>query len=106
MPELPEVERAVRKLRHATEGRIIIALRLLHPSLRRRISSATLRKLRGACIERVERQGKHQLLRLTDGRTVRVHFRMNGDWQFGASDAPLPRFARALLLLADGTRVV
>jgi len=106
MPELPEVERAVRKLRRAAEGRIITALRLLHPSLRRHVSSATLRKLCGARIERIERQGKHQLLRLTDGRTVRVHFRMNGEWQFDAGDAPLPRFARAVLLLADGTRVV
>jgi formamidopyrimidine-DNA glycosylase len=106
MPELPEVERAVRKLRRAAEGRVIAEVRLIHPSLRRRVSPTALRALRGARVESVERQGKHQLLRLADGRTVRVHFRMNGAWQFGADDAPLPRFARALLRFTDGTRVV
>jgi formamidopyrimidine-DNA glycosylase len=106
MPELPEVERAARKLRRAAEGRVIAEVRLIHPSLQRRVSTAVRRALRGARVERVERQGKHQLLRLEDGRTVRVHFRMNGQWQFGSSEEDLPRFARALFAFTDGTRVV
>jgi formamidopyrimidine-DNA glycosylase len=106
MPELPEVERAARALRRAVEGRVIAEVRLIHPSLRRRVSPAARRALRGARVERVERQGKHQLLRLADGRTVRVHFRMNGEWQYGSSEDALPRFARALFLFTDGTRVV
>jgi len=106
VPELPEVERAVRALRARIEGEVIDDVRLLHPALKRRTGQATLRKLRGARVARVERRGKHQLIHLDDGRVVHIHFRMNGDWIFDGSSDPLPRFARATLAFANGTRVV
>jgi formamidopyrimidine-DNA glycosylase len=105
MPELPEVEAALQLLRRRAKGRTIERVRLLHPSLKRRVSPATLRALAGARIVRVERRGKHQLLHLDDGRMVHVHFRMNGDWEPGKTDAPLPRFARAVIELEGGTRL-
>lgn len=106
MPELPEVERAARALRARIEGQVIDAVRLLHRALQRRTSQSVLRQLHGACVSRVERRGKHQLISLADGRVIHIHFRMNGDWIFdGAADA-LPRFARAALVFANGTRVV
>ena len=106
MPELPEVQAAVDELRRRAQGRTIARLRLLHPALRRRVSPRVLKALGGARIVRVERRGKHQLLHLDDGRVLHVHFRMNGDWESGPSDAPLPRFARAVLDLTDDTRLV
>jgi formamidopyrimidine-DNA glycosylase len=54
----------------------------------------------------VERRGKHQLLHLDDGRVLHAHFRMTGDWTFDRADDPLPRFARASIVLTDGSRVV
>jgi formamidopyrimidine-DNA glycosylase len=106
MPELPEVERAVQQLRRAVEGRSIAGLRVLHASLQRRIPPAAARALVGGRISGVERRGKHQLLRLDDGRVLHAHFRMTGDWIVGTSGEPLPRFARFVLELDDGTRVV
>jgi formamidopyrimidine-DNA glycosylase len=106
MPELPEIEAAMDLLRQRAQGRTITGVTLLHPSLQRRVSPATLRALRGARIGRVERRGKHQLLHLDDGRIVHVHFRMNGDWAHGRADAELPKFARALFDFDDGTRLV
>jgi len=106
MPELPEVQAAVDELRRRARGRTVARLRLLHPALRRRVSPRVLRALAGARIVRVERRGKHQLLHLDDGRILHVHFRMNGDWEAGTVDAPLPRFARAELDFTDGTRLV
>jgi formamidopyrimidine-DNA glycosylase len=106
MPELPEVERAARRLRRAIRGRTVERVRLIHPSLRRRVSSRVLRTLRGARVREVERRGKHQLVHLEDGRVVHVHFRMNGDWVIDTSSDPLPRFSRATLEFRDGTRVV
>ena len=106
MPELPEVEGAVRRLRRAVAGRTIARVELLHPSLRRRISAARLRSLRGAAIRTVERRGKHQLLTLNDGRVLHAHFRMTGDWHLDRSDDALPRFARAAIVFDDGSRVV
>lgn len=106
MPELPEVQAAVDVLRRRAQGHVIARLRLLHPALRRRVSPRALRALAGARIGRVERRGKHQLLHLDDGRTLHVHFRMNGEWEGGRVGAPLPRFARAELDFTDGTRLV
>lgn len=106
MPELPEVEAAMNVLRRRAKGRTIARLKVLHPSLQRRLSPARLRSLVGARIQRVERRGKHQLLHLDDGRILHAHFRMNGDWAFGTTDDELPRFARAVLDFTDGTRLI
>ena len=106
MPELPEVERAVRALRDAIQEATIERVEVLHPSLGRRVSNAALRALRGARVRMVERRGKHQLIHLEDGRVVHVHFRMNGDWIIGKSSDPLPRFARVTFDFTSGARVV
>lgn len=106
MPELPEVERAARRLRRAVVGRTIASIVIVHPSLRRRLSPRAVRRLVGARIEDVERRGKHQLLQMHDGRALHVHFRMAGDWRIDSADRAPPRFARAWLELDDGTRVV
>jgi formamidopyrimidine-DNA glycosylase len=106
MPELPEVEHAVRLLRRAVRGHAILDAELLHRSLQRRVPAAVLRSLAGARIDDVVRRGKHQLLRLSDGRVLHAHFRMTGDWLVEDAGAPLPRFARAVFTLDDGRRLV
>jgi formamidopyrimidine-DNA glycosylase len=106
MPELPEVEAALDLLRTRVRGRAIVRARALHPALRRRLRPAQLRALAGARIVRVERRGKHQLLHLDDGRVLHAHFRMNGDWEIAPTHDPLPRFARAVLDLDDGSSLV
>lgn len=105
MPELPEVEAAVRVLRAATEGRTIVRARVMHPALRARVARTRLRSLTGVRIARVERRGKHQLLHLDDGRALHAHFRMAGDWLVDRGAAAPPRFARAVFELDDGARV-
>jgi len=106
MPELPEVERAARLLRQAAVGKTIARVSVLHPALRRRVSSARLRRLTGATVRSVDRRGKHQIITLGDGRSIHAHFRMTGDWVIGTTAQPLPKFARATIDLTDGTRVV
>ena len=106
MPELPEVETAARQLRAAAEGKRIVRLDLLHPSLQRRVSIAQVRRLRGRRVDRVERRGKHQLIHLDSGDVIHVHFRMAGDWvvSTGPGGEP-PRHARAFFALDDGSVV-
>lgn len=106
MPELPEVEAAATLARRAVVGRVITSLRLLHPAQRRRLPARLARSLAGETIVAVERRGKVQRLRLTSGRCLEVHFRMTGDWELPPPAAPLPRHARAVLALEDGTRLV
>jgi formamidopyrimidine-DNA glycosylase len=105
MPELPEVERAARQLTRVALGKSIASVRAIHPALKRKLSPSQSRAARGKRIESIERRGKHQLIHLDGGDTLVVHFRMNGDWEVGTTADALDRFARAVLELADGTRI-
>ena len=106
MPELPEVEAARRLMQRMAAGKTITALGVLHPSLRRRLPLRSRRAVLGHRVERVDRHGKHQLLHLSGGAALHVHFRMSGDWQVDRVGEPLPKFARAWFELSDGTRLV
>jgi formamidopyrimidine-DNA glycosylase len=105
MPELPEVEEAMQRLRRAVEGKTIARAKALHPALLRQFPDATARRLRQQRIERVERRGKHQLIHLANGSTLHAHFRMNGDWLLSTTDVDPHRFTRAFVELTDGTRI-
>ena len=106
VPELPEVEHAARALARATVGARIVRATVLHPYVGRNLRKASLRRLVGRSISRVERRGKHQLAVLDDGSTLHIHFRMTGDWIVGRVEEELPRFARFVLDLENGTRIV
>src|SRR5215208_549268 len=105
MPELPEVEEAMQRLRTAVEGKTIARAKALHPAILRQFPDASARRLRQRRITRIERRGKHQLLHLDSGATVHAHFRMNGDWLLTTVDVPVDRFTRAMIELTDGTRI-
>lgn len=105
MPELPEVEEAMQRLRSAVEGKIIARAKALHPAIARQFPDASARRLRQRRIMKIERRGKHQLLHLDSGATVHAHFRMNGDWLLTTIDVPVDRFTRAVIELTDGTRI-
>ncbi len=105
MPELPEVEKAARRLKRAALGKSIASVKAIHPALKRKLSPSQSRAARGRRIEGIERRGKHQLIHLDSGDTLVVHFRMNGDWEIGTTAAALDRFARAVIELVDGTRI-
>ncbi len=106
MPELPEVEYAVRRLRRVVRGRTIEQLRAHHPAQRRTVTARVAAKVSGERILDVERRGKHQLLHLESGAVLLVHFRMNGDWSLGKSGTVLPPHARVTLDLSGGRRAV
>lgn len=105
MPELPEVEAAVTRLRSAVLGQTIAQVTVSHPSLRRSLPAAAQRALTGARIDRIERRGKIQLLYLNDGAVLEVHFRMTGDWDIGRADDPAPPHERARMTMQNGVRV-
>jgi formamidopyrimidine-DNA glycosylase len=106
VPELPEVEHAARELARATSGVRIVRAKVLHPYVGRNLRKASLRRLAGRSILRVERRGKHQLAVLDDGSVLHVHFRMTGDWAVSSATEELPRFARFVLDLDNGSRII
>ena len=105
MPELPEIAAAVEQLAQAIAGKTVVRLEVLHAALAKKMPRRAASSLRGIVIVGVERRGKHQVVRLGDGRVIVAHFRLNGEWEVGRQDDPVPRFARALLAMDDGTRV-
>ncbi len=106
MPELPEVETAVRRLRPAVIGRTIVRVRTLHSMTRRTLPPDPAAALAGRQIVHVDRWAKYQTIWLDDGSAIEVHFRMAGDWAFGpTSTSDAIRFARAAIDLDDGSTV-
>lgn len=105
MPELPEVEEAMQRLRRAVEGKTIAKAEAIHPAIARHFPDAVARRLRKQQITGVERRGKHQLIRLANGSVLHAHFRMNGDWLLSDVSQPVDRFTRAVIELTDGTRI-
>lgn len=106
MPELPEVETAVRRLRPAVIGRMIRSVRTLHRVTGRTLPADDAFLLAGRRIVAVERWAKYQLLQLDDGSAIEAHFRMAGDWDIGPTDASHTlRHARAAIDLDDGSTV-
>ena len=106
MPELPEVETAVRRLRPAVVGRTILRVRTLHRVVRRTLPPDDAAAVAGRRVVGVDRWAKYQTIQLDDGSALEAHFRMAGDWAFGptaASDAL--RFARAAIDLDDSSTV-
>ena len=105
MPELPEVEHAARVLRVAALGKTVRDVRVLHRAQRRHLPSRAVARIRGARIVGVDRRGKHQLLSLSTGDTLVVHFRMTGDWLVDDVIVPVPKYARVAIELDDGARI-
>ncbi len=105
MPELPEVEHAVRGLRRALRGRRIVGVRAHHRAQARTLTPAVARRMRGRRVAAVTRRGKHQLIHLEDGAALLVHFRLDGGWVRTRSAVVLPPHARASLDLDDGRRL-
>lgn len=106
MPELPEVEAAARVLRAAALDRCIDTLACLHAATCRSMSPDDVAHVIGRRVVAVVRRGKHQVLALDDESSLHAHFRMAGDWHVDRPTDPLPRFARAVIGLDGGARVV
>jgi formamidopyrimidine-DNA glycosylase len=106
VPELPEVETAAGLLRTVALGKTIASIERRHRVHRRLLPPSAARRLVGALVTAIERRGKHQLIRLGDGSTLHVHFRMTGDWEAGLTRDPLPPYARVVINFTDGSRVV
>lgn len=108
MPELPEVEFAVRWLRGVAVGHRITAVGVHHRSQGRQFPPRDRARLIGRRIAAVERRGKHQLLHLDDRALLLVHFRLDGDWAEAAGAGTRPphtrvtlHFGRRVLALTD-----
>lgn len=88
MPELPEVEREVRRLRPPMEGfrfeRVIVRRRRLRTLLPVRFES----RLLGATVEALRRRGKYLVADLSSGGMLVMHLGMSGSFDIHRGDPP------------------
>lgn len=107
MPELPEVEIVMRRLRDGAGqvpsivGRTVERVRV--PSARIVVApsrASFMKRLSGAVITGARRRAKHILVDTSAG-TLALHLRMTGDMNLVPAEEPLPRFTRLALAL-DG----
>ena len=103
MPELPEVETTVRKLRRKVSGRRIKQFKASWP---RQISpsiAGVRRAVVGRRIEKLSRRGKYIVFHLDDGSCLLIHLGMSGMLAWGDKDRS---HVRAVWDLDDGSRLL
>lgn len=111
MPELPEVETVVRIVRPEVVGRTIEGVRVpWERTLGGRSRAAFGRAVRGSRISAVWRRAKFLVFDLERGGAVHgwlvAHLRMTGRFFVEPDDGPLDPYARLVLGLDDGRRLV
>jgi formamidopyrimidine-DNA glycosylase len=113
VPELPEVETIVRRLRGALTGRTVVRARVLRDNVVRGSPRQFVRAVEGSRIASVDRRAKFILLGLEDGRVWVSHLRMSGKWLVEppravreSASEDLPGYTRATFDLDDGVRLL
>jgi formamidopyrimidine-DNA glycosylase len=90
LPELPEVETVRRGLIPLLEGHTVTDAHLGHHCLRTPWPKDFTQRLKGQCLERLERRGKYLLFYTSVGRCWMTHLGMSGSFRYApiASHTP------------------
>jgi formamidopyrimidine-DNA glycosylase len=106
MPELPEVEAVVRKLRQEAVGAVISGAVVFRPRTTYPQPPDKLEEVVGRTIRAVERRGKNIVVSFDADLALRIHLRMTGNL-YVIPDASLRRHTvRALLTFEDRRAMV
>lgn len=108
MPELPEAEYMVRRLReNPGPGALVTKAHVLRASLvAPQSASLAARQLKGRRIESFSRRAKNVLMHFDGGWTARIQLGMTGHVYIWPHAKDLPRFARVVLELDDSRAIV
>ncbi len=107
MPELPDVEVFRRRLAATALGQPVRRVEVPDETMLRDTSRQRLgRALKGNVLVGTRRHGKHLLAETSGGGWLVLHFGMTGRLLHLQDGEPSPDHTRAVLHLADGSRVV
>ena len=101
MPELPEVETVVRSISPYITGHAILHAEVFSKRVTRASFAITAKRLTGATIQKVRRQGKQIFVHLDCG-VLYIHLGMTGKLLW---NGPRTKYARAILELDNGTLI-
>jgi len=105
MPELPEVETIVRRLRGPLVGRTFTDVHVGWERIVQTPLEELVRRLPGQRIESIGRRGKYLVFRLSGEDSLIIHLKMTGDLQVCPAGGPLDRHAHTVFGLDDGHRL-
>jgi formamidopyrimidine-DNA glycosylase len=106
MPELPEVEREVRRLRPAMEGARINRVDVHRRRLRTLLPVRFASRLEGAIVRRLHRRGKYLVADLSTGETLVMHLGMSGSFEIhGRHDVPPGKHDHVIFHMSSGNTV-
>jgi formamidopyrimidine-DNA glycosylase len=106
MPELPEVEAIVRRLRSEVIGAAIARVEVLRARTVLPQKPAMVASAAGKKIVAVERRGKNIVVRLSSGEALRIHLRMTGILRVVPDARLYTDSVRVLFALKDGRGIV
>lgn len=107
MPELPEVERAVRQLRPALEGARFERVLVRRRRLRTLIPARFAARLEGAAVRTLQRRGKYLVADLSTGGRLVMHLGMSGSFDMHTErPVPLSKHDHVIFYMSNGTTVV
>ena len=107
MPELPEVERAVRSLRPSMEGARFERVLVRRNRLRTRLPSTFAARLEGATVQALRRRGKYLVADLSTGGTLLMHLGMSGSFEVHRGDPiPFDKHDHVVFHMSSGATVV
>ena len=96
MPELPEVETIVRRLRSELIGLKISKVQVLTPKILRLPKKVFIQSLTGAIIREIRRKGKLILMDLGLDRTLVLHLKMTGQVLLTPKPTPADRHTHVI----------
>jgi formamidopyrimidine-DNA glycosylase len=105
MPEMPEVETIVRKLRRSIVGLTVVSVELSGLPLRKPVLPTFAGRLTTRRIRGVRRRGKYIILELEPRAFCVVHLGMSGRLFHLPGVAPKPEHTHALFRLSDGSQL-
>ena len=106
MPELPEVEAVVRRLREASVGARIHSVKVERKGTIAPQHPDDFAPLVGKTIQKVRRRAKYIFIELSGGLFLQIHMRMTGNLYVLPDYRFLPASTRVWLRLNDGRAVV
>jgi formamidopyrimidine-DNA glycosylase len=107
VPELPEVERAVRELRPAMENARFERVRVRRRRLRTLLPARFAARLRGARVQSLRRRGKYLIADLSTGDLLVMHLGMSGSFDVHANGVVTrTRHDHVVFYMSNGATVV
>jgi formamidopyrimidine-DNA glycosylase len=105
MPEMPEIETLVRKLRKVLIGKQVAGVRLSGFPLRKPIAGAFATKLCGRTIRKIVRRGKYLILELEPRAFWLMHLGMSGRVLYHPSAGEIAKHTHAIIKFSDLTEL-